>query len=155
MVSKCPPATYLLYIGILCFRASIMAKKYLTVIRFESSGNSVLRKVRKVPLSIESRISAYLSYIILGQFALGSFGLIISVKRHWNCPANWVIECLVSLRYPKEIIYVWDWLLVLFSHTSSTLCLLTCYSLGSVITADCTLLFRFRRAFFHLSFFLF
>ena len=103
IISKCPPATYLALFRCSLSPYDFMARTYLAVIRFEPSGSSPLRTARKVPQLSRSRISAYLHSIILGQFALSSFRLMISVNRHRGCPVFRVSDCLVSLRYPREI----------------------------------------------------
>ena len=93
--------------------SDFMVGTYLPVIRFAPSGSSILRTARKVFQLIWSRILVYLASIILRQFALGSPESMISVNQHWNGTENWVRECLVLLRYPREILCVWDWFLVL------------------------------------------
>ena len=113
MICKCLPPWYLdLYRSSLS-SSDFIVMIYLAVIRFAPSGSSALRTARKVPLLTMSRISAYLTSIILGQFALGSFGMMISVNRHCGGPASRVSDCLVSSKHPREITRVWDWLLVL------------------------------------------
>ena len=82
MISKCPTGMCLsLYCSSLS-SSDFMARTYLAVIRFAPSGRSVLSTARKVPLLTRSRILAYLASIILDKFALGSFGLIISVNQY-------------------------------------------------------------------------
>ena len=113
MISKCPLAAYLALYRSSLSSFDFLARTFLALIRFAPYGNLVLRAAPKVPLLSRSRISAYLAYIILAQFALGSFGLMISVNQHWDCPVNRVMKFLVSLRYTREIIYFWDLLFVL------------------------------------------
>ena len=83
--------------------AEFMARTYVAVIRFASSCSSVLRIARKEPLLISFRISVYFASTVLKQFAYGSFGLMIYVNQHGDGAVNRVRECLVSLRYPREI----------------------------------------------------
>ena len=65
-----------------------MEKSYPAVIDFALSGNSVPSTARKVALLTMFHISAYLISTILGSFALGSFGLMISGNQHWHGPVN-------------------------------------------------------------------
>ena len=86
--------------------SDFMARAYLAAIRVAPSDSSVLRMARKVLLTTGYHISAFLASIILGQCALRSFDLMISVYRRCGGPANHVDDCLVSLRYPRKIVYV-------------------------------------------------
>ena len=99
--------------------SDVMERTYLAALIFAPSGSSALNTAQKVSLLIRSRISAYLPPFIHGQFAHGSFDLMISVNQHCDRLDIRVREFLVSLKYPREIICISDGLLVLVATRRS------------------------------------
>ena len=108
IISKCRPDTYISLYRSSLSSSDFLERIHLAAIRFVQSGSLAQSPARKITLFSRSRIFTSFSSIIIGQFAPGSFGLMISVKLHCGGLANRVSDVLVSLRYPMEIVFVRD-----------------------------------------------
>ena len=75
-----------------------------------------------------------------------------SIRQHWDGRVDRVREYIVSLRYPRRNMWVWNLFLVIVALTRVFLGLLMCYSSECIATGGCSLMFRSLRAFFHFSF---
>ena len=90
-------------IVIICLRLTLLPGHVLLLSGFLRTEGSVPVIAQEVPLLTMSHFSACSDFIIVENSLVGHLGLLNSAKRNCGGPANRVRECLLSLRYRREI----------------------------------------------------